>query len=348
MARYRPEPDKQPVEPSNTGVVIVNLGTPSAPNGWALRSYLGQFLSDPRVVEMPAILWQPLLRGIILNTRPWKSAKKYKKIWTKEGSPLKVHTELQTKLLAGHLFHDGYRDLKITWAMRYGAPSIRTRFDQLKAEGCQRIVVVPLYPQYAASTVGSIVDEISHYLLHCRNMPEIRYVRSFHDNPEYIEALARKIRKHREGRDRSEKLIMSFHGLPQRAVKLGDSYYRECEKTSQLLAAALSLQPEQWQMTFQSRFGTATWLQPYTQPTLEALAKQGVKNIEVVCPGFVADCLETLEEIAMECKAAFLKRGGKTFNYIPCFNDDSNWIATLKNIVRENLGGWEEPAQEQP
>jgi len=342
MAYYRTESDKQPPEPSKTGALIVNLGTPVAPTTQALRAYLKEFLSDPRIVEMPQILWQPILRGFILPKRPQQSAKKYAKIWREAGSPLKIHTELQAKLLAGYLYHDGYRDLKITWAMRYGEPSIAARIDQLKAEGCLRILVIPLYPQYAASTTASIIDDVATYLLHCRNLPEIRYVRSFADHPDYIDALAKKIRKFWQDNGQGEKLIMSFHGLPQRAVDLGDPYHRECSKTAETLARALSLPPERWQMTFQSRFGKAKWLQPYTQPTLEKLPAQGVRHIDVVCPGFVSDCLETLEEIAIECKAAFLKQGGETFHYIPCLNDDSNWINALKNITSHYLAGWAE------
>ncbi len=340
MARYRPEPAHVHGTPARIGVVLVNLGTPAAPTAAALRPYLKQFLSDPRVVEIPRLIWWPILHGIILNTRPAKSAQKYASVWMEEGSPLKVHTERQARLLAGHLGDAGHHNLDLRWAMRYGEPSIPATLDALRASGCDRILVLPMYPQYAASTVASVVDEVARSLLGCRNQPEIRYVRSFADDPGYIGALAQSVREHWMKHGEAERLVLSFHGTPRRSLELGDPYFCECHKTARLVGTALGLAPERLLVTFQSRFGKAEWLQPYTQPTLEALAREGVGRVDVMCPGFVADCLETLEEIGMECRDAFLAHGGKTFHYIPCLNERDDWIEALAGLVRSNLGHW--------
>jgi ferrochelatase len=345
MARYWPEPQHTHGSATRTGVLLVNLGTPDAPTAAALRPYLKQFLSDPRVVEIPRILWWPILNGIILNTRPKKSAHKYAGIWLDEGSPLKVHTERQAKLLAGYFHQAGVPDLRVEWAMRYGQPSVVSGLERLKAGGCTRMLVVPLYPQYAASTTASVIDEVARALTHWRNLPEIRFVRSFHDHPDYIGALAQSVREHWMRNGQGEKLVMSFHGVPRRSLELGDPYHCECHKTARLLAEALQLPAERWQITFQSRFGRAEWLKPYTQPTLEALARHGTRRVDVICPGFVADCLETLEEIALECKEAFIAAGGQVFQYIPCLNERHDWIAALTRITRTHLGHWlDEPA----
>ncbi len=340
MARYRPEPPHSHGKPARTGILLVNLGTPAAPTAAALRPYLKQFLSDPRVVEIPRAVWWPILNGIILNTRPKKSAEKYASIWTDEGSPLKVHTEKQATLLAGYLGHQGVRDVAVAWAMRYGAPSVPQALEELKADGCTRILVVPLYPQYAASTTASVMDEVARCLLAWRNIPEIRYVRSFHDHPGYIAALAASVREHWMKHGEGDMLLMSFHGLPRRSLDLGDPYHCECHVTARLLADALELPAERWQLTFQSRFGRAEWLKPYTQPTLEALARKDVGRVDVICPGFVADCVETLEEIALECRTAFMGAGGKAFHFIPCLNERHDWIDALADIARTHLGHW--------
>jgi ferrochelatase len=340
MARYRPEAPFKHGTPALTGVLLVNLGTPAAPTAAALRPYLRQFLSDPRVVEIPRPLWWPILHGIVLNTRPAKSAKKYAAIWMPEGSPLKVYTERQAKLLKGRLGQEGLPELRVDWAMRYGAPSIPDVLEGMKAAGCARILVLPLYPQYAASATASVMDEVAGCLTRWRNLPELRYVRSFADHPGYIAALESRVREHWMKHGQGDKLVMSFHGIPRRSLDLGDPYHCECHKTARLLAEALRLPPERWQLSFQSRFGKAEWLQPYTQPTLEALAKAGTASVDVICPGFVGDCLETLEEIGMECKQAFLGSGGKVFRYIPCVNDRPDWIAALAQLTREHLGHW--------
>ncbi|HMV53778.1 MAG TPA: ferrochelatase [Rhodocyclaceae bacterium] len=340
MPRYLTEPAHSHASAARTAVLLVNLGTPAAPTAAALRPYLREFLSDPRVVEIPRALWLPILHGIILNTRPAKSAKKYASIWTPDGSPLKAHTERQTKLLRGYLGQAGHGEVIVEYAMRYGAPSVASVLDALRAQRCERILVVPLYPQYAASTTASVFDAVSGHFAKCRNVPELRFVRSFHDHPGYIKALAASIGEHWMKHGRADKLVMSFHGVPRYTLDKGDPYHCLCHKTARLVAEQLGLQPEAWQVTFQSRFGKAEWLQPYTQPTLEALGRGGTASVDLVCPGFVADCLETLEEIAMENRDAFLAAGGKTFNYIPCLNERHEWIAALQDIVQTHLGNW--------
>lgn len=344
MPRYRPEPAHTHGSPRRTGVLLVNLGTPSAPTAPALRRYLKHFLSDPRVVEIPKPIWWLILNGIILNIRPKKSAAKYASIWMPEGSPLRVYTERQAKLVKGQLGADGHGDLLVDYAMRYGEPSITDALDRMKAAGANRILVVPLYPQYAASTTASAFDSVADWARRTRHLPALRFVRNYHDDPRYIAALAASVREHwkKTGRpaDADGCLVMSFHGLPRRSLDLGDPYFCECQKTGRLLAEALGLNPNQHRVTFQSRFGKAEWLQPYTQATLEKLPGEGIKRVDVICPGFAADCLETLEEIAMECKRAFLSQGGGEFHYIPCLNDRDDGIAMLAGVVKDHLGSW--------
>lgn len=340
MTRFRPEPPRSHDTAPSTAVLLVNLGTPQAPTAPALRRYLKEFLWDPRVVELPRPLWWLVLNGLILNTRPAKSAEKYAKIWTPEGSPLKTHTEKQAKLLRGYLGQAGLGDIVVGWAMRYGEPSIASVMDQLKQQGCARVLLVPLYPQYAASTTASVLDDVAAWMRRTRNLPELRFVRSFHDHPGYIAALAAGVNEQWMAHGRPDRLVMSFHGLPRFSLDRGDPYHCECQKTARLLAEALGLGAGKFIVTFQSRFGRAEWLKPYTQATLEELARQGVKRVDVVCPGFVSDCLETLEEIGLECKAAFLKAGGGDFRYIPCLNERHEWIEALSSLVRCHLGAW--------
>lgn len=353
MPRYAPEPPHVHGQPGKTAVLLVNLGTPDAPTAPALRRYLGEFLWDPRVVEIPRLLWWPILNGIILNTRPKKSAEKYASVWLPEGSPLRVHTERQAKLLKGRLGTDGHGHLLIDHAMRYGVPAIGTVLDRLKAAGATRILVLPLYPQYAASTTASVFDAVADWGKRTRHLPALRFVRDYHDDGRYIAALAASVREHWQqtggkptGAD--YRLLMSFHGLPRRSLDLGDPYFCECQKTGRLLAAALGLNEGEYLVTFQSRFGKAEWLQPYTQPTLERLGREGVRRVDAICPGFAADCIETLEEIAMECKAAYLSCGGGEFHYIPCLNDRPDGIALLAGIAGDHLGGWLSPQAADP
>jgi ferrochelatase len=320
-----------------TAILLLNLGTPDAPTAPAVKRYLAEFLGDPRVVELPRLLWLPLLHGIILRTRPAKSAAKYATIWTAEGSPLKLHTERQAKLLKGLLGERGQKELLIDWAMRYQNPSIPSVLDRLVAQGATEILVLPLYPQYAGSTTASTEDAVAAWLKRQKQPPAIRWVKDYPTDPGYIGALAASIREHWQAHGRGEKLIMSFHGIPQRSVDRGDPYASQCQATAQALAAALDLPSDQWLATFQSRFGAAKWLQPYTQPTLEELARGGLKRVDVLCPGFPADCLETLEEISMECREAFLHSGGETFHYIPCLNERPDWIAALADLCQSHV-----------
>lgn len=340
MPRFHPEPPHTHGSPQRTAIVLVNLGTPEAPTAPALRRYLKQFLSDPRVVEIPRPIWWLILNGIILNTRPAKSAAKYASIWMEGGSPLKVYTERQAKLLQDLLDQRGLGELRVEWAMRYGAPGIQDTLDRLKREDVQRILILPLYPQYAASTTASVMDEVADWIKRTRNLSELRLVRNYHDHPAYIAALAANVREHWASSGRGDVLLMSFHGLPRRSLDLGDPYFCECHKTGRLLAEALELPESAYRITFQSRFGRAEWLQPYTQPTLEKLPGEGIKKVDVICPGFVADCLETLEEIAMECKQAFLTSGGEAFRYIPCLNERPDWISALADVAEQHIAGW--------
>ena len=336
---FRPEP-ALPVDASvRTAVLLCNLGTPDEPTAPALRRYLAEFLSDPRVVEIPAALWKPILYGAILPTRPAKSAAKYASVWTPEGSPLQVWTTKQATLLRGFLGERGHR-VTVRHAMRYGNPSIPQVLDELKAAGHGRILILPLYPQYSGTTTASVFDAVYAWGQQVRSLPELRFVNRYPDHAGYIRALAHSISTHWQHFGRPDKLVMSFHGVPARTRTLGDPYFDECQQTAHLLVQQLNIRPEQYQLTFQSRFGKAEWLQPYTQPTVEALGKSGVKRIDVVCPGFTSDCLETLEEINMEVREAFLHAGGKEFYYIPCLNDNLDWIRALTDIAEQHLGGW--------
>jgi ferrochelatase len=329
-----------------SAVVLVNLGTPDAPTRSAVRRYLKEFLSDPRVVEIPRAIWWCILNLIILPFRSGKSANKYAMIWTREGSPLKVHTAAQAQLLRGALGERGHDDLIVAMAMRYGSPSLPEVLAKLKADGCDRIAVLPAYPQYSATTTGSIYDAVFDHYRSVRNLPELRMVRNYHDHDAYIRALRVSVLAHWESHGRPEKLVLSFHGVPKRTLLLGDPYHCECMKTARLLAASLKLTPDQYIVTFQSRFGKAEWLQPYTAPTVAQLARDGVKRIDVLCPGFISDCLETLEEIAMEVRHEFEAAGGTDFHYIPCLNESPAWIAGLAEIAEQHMIGW--PTQMTP
>jgi len=334
---------KEPVfthgQPARTAVLLCNLGTPEAPTPAALRRYLAEFLSDRRVVEIPRIVWTALLHGIILRVRPKKSAAKYASIWTPEGSPLKVWTEKQAKLLQGWLGERGH-PVTVRYAMRYGSPSIAAQLDALKAEGATRVLVLPAYPQYSGTTTASVFDAVYAWAARVRSLPELRFVNHYHDDDGYIAALAQRIQAHWRDHGRPDRLVMSFHGVPERTLHLGDPYHCECHKTARLLGQALGLAKDEYLVTFQSRFGKAKWLEPYTEPSLRELARSGVQRVDVVCPGFTSDCLETLEEIAQEAREAFLTAGGQTFHYIPCLNDSPAWITALSGIARQHLAGW--------
>lgn len=323
-----------------TGILLVNLGTPAAPTAAAVRAYLREFLSDTRVVELPRLAWLPILYGAILTTRPRRSAERYAAIWTKDGSPLAVYTARQATLLQGFLGERLKRPTVVAHAMRYGAPAVPAVLTRMRAAHVERLLVIPLYPQYAASTTATALDAVADWLRRARNQPELRVVKHFHDHPAYIRALGDLLRDFWRARGRPDKLVMSFHGVPRFTLDRGDPYHCECQKTARLLAAELELPDPAWQIAFQSRFGRAEWLKPYTAQVLAELGRGGTRRVDVVCPGFVSDCLETLEEIALEGRDQFLGAGGKEFNAVPCLNDRPSWIEALAAIVRDHLGGW--------
>ncbi|RZL95128.1 MAG: ferrochelatase [Variovorax sp.] len=336
---FRPEPPAVSAADERTAVLWCNLGSPDEPTARAVRPYLSQFLHDHRVVEIPRAIWCLILHGIILRTRPAKSAAKYASVWLPEGSPLKVWTHKQAVMLAGWLGERGHR-VTVRDAMRYAQPSIASQLDALKAEGVTRVLVLQAYPQYSATTTASVIDAVSSWSRTVRRMPEFRFVNQYHDDPLYIEALAQSVLAHWQQHGRPDQLVMSFHGIPARNIQLGDPYQAQCLETARLLAERLQLSPDQHRVTFQSRFGRAKWLEPYTEPTLRALGAGGTGRVDVMCPGFPADCLETLEEIAMEGREAFLHAGGKEFHYIPALNDSPAWITALTAIAERNLAGW--------
>lgn len=336
---FAAEPPFRHGSPAQTAILLVNLGTPDAPTPAALRRYLGQFLGDPRVVEIPRLLWWLILHGVILRVRPAKSAKKYESIWMPEGSPLLVWSAKQATLLRGYLGERGHPVL-VRHAMRYGNPSVPSVLDELKAAGATRILLLPMYPQYSGPTTASAWDAVGEWSRSVRHVPEFRFVNRYHDDPAYIEALAQRVLAHWQAEGRGDRLVLSFHGVPKRTLLLGDPYHCECLKTARLLGERLGLKPDRLVVTFQSRFGKAEWLQPYTEPTLIELARQGVARVDVMCPGFTADCLETLEEIDQEAREAFLEAGGKAFHYIPCLNDSHPWIAAMAEIAIRHMQGW--------
>jgi len=344
---FAPEPSfahgAPPKAQAATAVLLCNLGTPDAPTAPALRRYLGEFLSDARVVEIPKAVWWLILNGIILRTRPKKSAAKYASVWTPEGSPLKVWTERQARLLGEQLTGRGHR-VEVRYAMRYGNPSMAAQLDRLKADGVTRVLILPAYPQYSGTTTASVFDAVYAWAAKVRRIPEFRFINHYHDDAGYIAALAGKVRRHWQQHGQADKLVMSFHGVPERTLLLGDPYHCECHKTARLLAENLGLAKDRYQVTFQSRFGKAKWLEPYTEPTLVALAGAGVKSVDLVCPGFTSDCLETLEEISMEARHAFLQAGGQAFHYIDCLNDSAEWLAALGDLCVRHLGGWDTEA----
>lgn len=329
-----------PKASSTTAILLCNLGTPDAPDAPSLRRYLGEFLSDARVVEIPRLIWWLILHGIILRIRPKKSAAKYASIWMKEGSPLKVWTQKQAQMLRGYLGARGHT-VEVRYAMRYGNPSIASQLDQLKLDGVTRVLILPAYPQYSATTTASVFDAVYTWAAKVRLIPEFRFINHYHDDAGYISALASKIRAHWQQNGQAEKLVMSFHGVPERTLQLGDPYHCECHKTARLLAEALGLAKDRYQLTFQSRFGRAKWLQPYTEPTLIKLAQGGLKSVDLVCPGFTGDCLETLEEINMEARHAFLEAGGTAFSYIECLNESPQWMAAMSALSIRHMAGWD-------
>ena len=334
LQTYRHEQVGQP------GVLLVNLGTPDAPDRASVRRYLKEFLWDPRVVEVPRAAWWLVLNLVILNTRPARSAKAYEKVWTDQGSPLLSISYAQRDALARALGERVGWPIPVELAMRYGQPSIRRGLESLRSQDVRQVLVLPLYPQYSATTTASIFDAVTEELRRWRWIPELRFVNHYHDNPAYIAALADSVRAHRASYGAADKLLMSFHGIPEAYFHDGDPYHCECHKTGRLLADELGLSDDQWQLSFQSRLGPKQWLSPYTDMTLASLAEQGVKSVQVICPGFSADCLETLEEIAMENRDTFLEAGGERYEYIPCLNTDAAHIEMLAGLAEQHLQGW--------
>lgn len=334
--------DHPPIKLGRVGVLLVNLGTPESTEVPAIRKYLAQFLSDPRVIELNPVFWKIILHGIILRTRPPKTAEAYRAIWMTEfdESPLRHYTRAEAEALGARL-DQGDGSIVVDWAMRYGAPAIGDRMRALQADGCDRILIVPLYPQYSASTTGTVIDEVARELLQMRWQPAIRTLPAFHDDPAYIEAIALGIEQHLTSLDwEPEVILASFHGLPKRYFMAGDPYHCHCAKTARLVRERLGLSKDRFRLTFQSRFGNEEWLQPYTDKTIEALAEEGVRRMAVVTPGFVADCVETLEEIAIQARETFEEAGGTHFTTVPCLNASSEAIDMLDALVTRELGGW--------
>ncbi|MDM8564128.1 ferrochelatase [Candidatus Halobeggiatoa sp. HSG11] len=319
------------------GILLVNLGTPEAPTPSALRNYLNEFLADPRITELPRWLWWLILHGIILRTRPKHSAKKYQNIWTESGSPLLEISKIQLQELRQAIQANFEIPTKIVLGMRYGNPSIATGLEELRQANARYILILPLYPQYSSTSSGSVFDAVSKALKGWRWIPDIRFISHYHDHPTYIQTLVIQIKKYWTEHGTPDKLLFSFHGIPKRFFLNGDPYYCECQKTARLVAEQLDIPS---QVVFQSRFGREEWLKPYTDETLIALGKAGLKRVDVVCPGFATDCLETLEEIDKENRQNFLQAGGKEFHYIPALNDSSGHIQLLLELITQHTQGW--------
>jgi len=339
--KIKNESDFSHLEQEKIGVLLTNLGTPDSPSKSDVRRYLKEFLWDSRVVEVPRLIWWFVLNFVILNTRPKKSAAAYKKVWTDQGSPLLVFSKQQSESLQIALDKQYPNKFKVVLAMRYGQPSIKDGLEALRKASARRLVVLPLYPQYSASTAASTFDAVTNELQHWRLIPELRFINHYHDNAHYIDALAKSINRYWAEHGKPEKLVMSFHGLPADYLTKGDPYHCECHKTGRLLSEKLGLSDDQWVLTFQSRLGPKEWLKPYTDHTLEQLGKEGVKNVQVVCPGFSSDCLETLEEIAMENRDVFLDAGGEKYEYIPCLNNEDSHIHMMQKLVEQHISGWD-------
>ena len=327
------------------GILVTNLGTPDAPEKKPLRRYLKEFLSDPRVVEVPRLLWWFILNVIILNVRPARSAAAYRTVWTEEGSPLLLNTRAQAEGLQEALSQRYGDRVIVDFAMRYGSPAIADVVQGLLQRGVTRLLVLPLYPQYSGPTTGSTFDALAADFSRRRWLPELRFVMQYHDHPAYIHALAESVRAHRERHGNADMLIFSYHGEPRRYLDEGDPYHCQCNKTTRLVAEQLGLADGDYMTTFQSRFGREEWLQPYTDATLKTLPGQGVKAVQVICPGFSSDCLETLEEIGEENRGYFLESGGERYEYIPCLNASAEHISALSTLLEEQLTGWlDQPA----
>lgn len=333
---------------SRVGVLLCNLGTPAAPTPKALRRYLAEFLSDPRLIELPRWLWLSILHGIILNIRPRRSAHAYAKIWTEKGSPLLVLSRAQETAVRERLQQQFGDHVAVALAMRYGEPSVAQGLEALRAAGARRVLVLPLYPQYSGPATGSVFDAVAAVLQGWRWVPDLRFISSYHNEPAYITALADSITAHWSKAGRPDRLFFSFHGLPYRYFMQGDPYFCHCQATARLVAEKLGLAANEWQVVFQSRFGRERWLEPYADLTLQETARQGVRTVDVVCPGFSVDCLETLEEIAIQNREAFIEAGGTDLRYIPALNAAPAHVEALCGLIERNLQGWPEVAGNTP
>ena len=342
MPTYQSAPDYEHGSPESLGVLLVNLGTPDAPTTSAVRRYLGEFLWDPRVVEVPRPIWWLILNGFILRFRPSRSAEAYEKIWTEEGSPLLVHSQGLADAIGRQLTTRLAGPVHVELGMSYGSPSIIAALDRLHERGARRIVCLPLYPQYSGTTSATVFDAVVAALGRRRWVPEFRFINHYHDARGYISAVAQSIRDYWDQHGRGDKLLFSFHGLPKENLLKGDPYHCQCHKSARLVAEALDLKDDAWVVTFQSRVGRAEWLRPYTDETVMALGRDGVRRLDVVCPGFAADCLETLEEIAMQNADFFCDAGGESLNYIPALNARDDHVAFLASLIEKHAGGWPE------
>jgi ferrochelatase len=338
MAGYKSSKNYDHGSPETLGILLCNLGSPYAPTTKAVRRYLAEFLWDPRVIELPRPLWWLILNGIILRTRPKKSAHAYQSVWTEQGAPLLSISRRQAQALEKKL----QGPITVALSMRYGTPSIRAGLDQLRKANARRILVLPLYPQYSATTTASVFDAVVDELKTWRWLPEIRFINHYHDEDSHIAALANSVKEDFQANGRPQQLLFSFHGMPQRYFDEGDPYFCECHKTARLVAEKLDLPKDSWRVTFQSRFGKEEWLKPYTDATLTELPKQGINDVAIICPGFAADCLETLEEIAVENKQVFLSAGGVSYRYIPALNDRQDHIDSLTQLIKKHISGWPE------
>jgi len=344
--KYTGQADYQHQQQPKIGVLITNLGTPDAATTPALRKYLAEFLADPRVVELPRWLWRCILHGVILRVRPKRSAAAYQTVWDKDkGSPLMFHTQAQAEGLAEALKASYGDHVIVDFAMRYGNPSVASKLEAMQKAGVRKLLVLPLYPQYSAATTGSTFDAVAQDFTKRRWLPDLRFVSHYHDHEQYIALVAERIEQYWAANSKPDKLLFSYHGVPLRYLKNGDPYHCECHKTSRLVAEKLGLAKDEYMTTFQSRFGREEWLKPYTDHTLKSLPAQGIKSVQIVCPGFSADCLETIEEIGEENREYFMEAGGEKYEYIPALNADEDHIAFLGGLVKANLQGWEMPAE---
>ncbi len=337
MARFLGRTKELHNKKANVGVLITNLGTPEAPTAAGLRTFLREFLSDPRVVEIPRIVWMIILHGIILRVRPKKSAALYKSVWTDEGSPLMVISKQQEVKIRQSLTEKYGDDVTLALAMRYGEPTIEKALNSFQESGVNDIVILPLYPQYSGPTTASTFDAVVKTIQKWRWIPSLRFISGYHDNPKYIKALAHSVTQHIEQHGKPDKLVLSYHGMPKLFLEQGDPYYCFCSMTTRLVTEELGFDKDDFEMTFQSRFGKAEWLKPYTDVTLEKLAQDGHKHIAIISPAFSADCLETLEELEHENRAVFIEAGGETYHYIPALNDDELHIEALVDVISTSI-----------